>query len=81
MKVWRTILSIVATLAAVAGIVYIVAKYGDQIVAWAKELMSKFCCCKKASFEETVEAEADAAAAEEVAAEDGIQAEEADFEG
>ena len=81
MKVWRTILSIVATLAAVAGIVYIVAKYGDKIVAWAKELMSKFCCCKKASFEETVEAETDAAAAEEVAAEDGVQAEEADFAG
>ena len=81
MKVWRTILSIVATLAAIAGIVYIVAKYGDKIVAWAKELMDKFCCCKKASFEETVEAEADAAATEEVAAEDGVQAEEADFEG
>lgn len=81
MKVCRAILSIVATLAAIAGIVYIVAKYGDKIVAWAKELMNKFCCCKKSSFEADIEAETAAADIEELAAEDGVQAEENDFEG
>ena len=81
MKTWRAILSIVATLAAIAGIVYIAAKYGDKIVAWAKELMNKFCCCKKVPFNVDVEAETEEADVEELAAEDGVQAEETDFEG
>ena len=53
MKVWNTILKIVAALAVVAGIVYIVATYGDKIVAWAKKLLKKVenCCGVKCTCE------------------------------
>ncbi len=45
MKIFATIAKVVAALAAVAGIVYIIATYGDKIVAWAKNLLGKFGCC------------------------------------
>ncbi len=41
MKIFATIMKIVAALAAVAGIVYVIATYGDKIVAWAKKLINK----------------------------------------
>lgn len=44
MKTFTLIAKIVAALAAVAGIVYVVATYGDKIVAWAKKLLGKSCC-------------------------------------
>ena len=47
MKIVSTVLKIVAALAALAGIVYVIATYGDKIVAWAKKLLSKCpCCCE-----------------------------------
>ena len=46
MKIASTIAKIVAALAAIAGVVYIIATYGDKIVAWAKGLMAKFSCCE-----------------------------------
>ena len=45
MKTFSVIAKVVAALAAVAGIVYVVATYGDKIVAWAKNLLGKGCCC------------------------------------
>lgn len=45
MKAFNVILKIVAALAAIAGIVYIVATYGDKITAWAKSLLNRYCCC------------------------------------
>ena len=36
MNAVKTILKILAVLAAIAGIVYVIATYGDKIVAWAK---------------------------------------------
>ena len=45
MKVFTTVLKIVAALAAIAGIVYVIATYGDKIVAWAKKLLGKAGCC------------------------------------
>ena len=45
MKTFSIIAKVVAALAAVAGIVYVVATYGDKIVAWAKKLLGKGCCC------------------------------------
>ena len=45
MKTFRVIAKVVAALAAVAGVVYVVATYGDKIVAWAKKLLGKGCCC------------------------------------
>ena len=45
MRVFSTIMKIVAALAAVVGAVYVAATYGDQIVAWAKKMLSKCPCC------------------------------------
>ena len=47
MKVFRTIMKIVAALAVAAGIVYVLATYGNKIVAWCKKLLDKVndCCC------------------------------------
>lgn len=39
-----TILKIVAAVAAIAGIVYVIAAYGDRIVAWAKRMWEKVFC-------------------------------------
>ena len=41
MKVWETVLKIVAALAAAAAIIYVIINYGDKIVAWFKRLFSK----------------------------------------
>ena len=45
MKVFTTILKVLAALAAIAGVVYVVATYGDKIVAWAKKALGMECCC------------------------------------
>lgn len=44
MKAWNIIWKILAALAAVAGIVYVIAKYGDRICAWAKKILGKLQC-------------------------------------
>lgn len=49
MKTWTVILKILAALAAVAGVVYIIAAYGDKIVSFARRLLGRdyecFCDC------------------------------------
>ena len=45
MKVINALLNVLAALVAVAGVVYLVATYGENIVAWAKKLVGK-CSCK-----------------------------------
>ena len=40
----KTIVKILAALAAVAGALYVVATYGDKIVAWAKKVLNIDCC-------------------------------------
>lgn len=45
MNTFKVIVKILTALAAVAGLIYIIATYGDKIVAWAKELLAK-CPCK-----------------------------------
>ncbi|MBE6975865.1 MAG: hypothetical protein E7439_01535 [Ruminococcaceae bacterium] len=88
MKIFGIVMKIVAALAAIAGIAFVVVKYGDQIVAWFKKTFGDlfYCecececdcdgecdCCEEAPVEE---------AAEEVPAEEGeVVAAEADFEG
>ena len=50
MKAFNVIVKVLAALAAVAGAVYVVATYGDQIVAWAKKIFAslpKCPCCKE----------------------------------
>ena len=88
MKVWNTIVKIFVTLAAIAGIVYVAATYGDKIVAWCKKLMNSLPCCKCCECADCdCEAEEEAPAEEEIAEEvvsaeaDTVVAEEKDFEG
>ena len=45
MKIFGTIAKILAAVAAVAGAVYLIATYGDAIVAWAKKFLGCTCCC------------------------------------
>ena len=47
MKVVNAIVQILVALAAVAGAVYVIATYGEKIVAWAKNLLNCCggCCC------------------------------------
>ena len=44
MKSTKTIISIIIAVAAIAGIVYVVAAYGDKIVAWSRRLLGKYRC-------------------------------------
>lgn len=43
----KTVLKILTALAAIAGTVYVIATYGDKIVAWAKKILASFPCCNK----------------------------------
>jgi len=45
MNCFKTVMKILTALAAIAGVIYIIATYGDKIVAWAKSLLEK-CPCK-----------------------------------
>ena len=45
MKLFATITKILVALAAVAGAVYVLATYGDRLVAWAKNLLGSCKCC------------------------------------
>lgn len=45
MNCFKTVVKILAALAAVAGAIYIIATYGDKIVAWAKKMLEN-CPCK-----------------------------------
>ncbi len=63
MKVFANIMKILAAIAALAGVIYLIACYGDKIVAWAKKFLSRnkseFICCyeEPAEDEEAPEAE------------------------
>lgn len=88
----KTFLKVLAALAAVAGVVYVIATFGDRIVAWAKNLLGRChadedVCCDACDYEDTPDLEctpakepAEAPAAAE-AGEEAVQADEADFEG
>ncbi len=95
MKTFSLIAKILAAIAAIAGVVYIIATYGDKIVAWAKKLLSRTAApCQIAADEDFAE-EAAAEAVEETAVEEVVAetaeevvieenepvADEADFEG
>ena len=45
MKTFALIAKIVTAVAALVGIAYIIATYGEQIIAWAKKLLNS-CPCK-----------------------------------
>lgn len=69
----KNIIKILTALATIAGAIYIVATYGEQIVAWAKKLlaaMPKCPTCEEAEVvEEFVEEPVEAPAAKETAEE------------
>lgn len=70
----KTVIKLLSALAAVAGVVYIIATYGEQITAWAKKVLSnlpKCPCCKDDAAEE---APAEAPAAVEVPVEAPVAA-------
>lgn len=71
MKTLNTLVKILTALAAVAGAVYLVAAYGDKIVAWAKRVIG--CCPWDEGMEEPAE---EAPAAEEPKAEEPAEAPE-----
>ena len=45
MKAAKLIAKIVVALAAIAGVVYVMATYGNQIVAWCKKILASLPCC------------------------------------
>ena len=66
-------MKILAALAAIVGVVYVIATYGDKIVAWAKNLLSSCPCCNKDCDiveEDFVAEEAPVEAVEEASAEE-----------
>lgn len=78
MKTFKIILKILVALAAIAGVVYVIATYGEKIVQWCKDMLKRLSCkfgcmnkyfcgtsCDSDIFEES----------------DSVVAEEADFEG
>ena len=80
MKVFNAILKILAALAAIAGVVYVVATYGDKIVAWAKKMLGCCCCDCDCDCDCDCECECEEAC-EEIPAEDAeVTVEEKDFE-
>ena len=71
MKVFANVVKVLTALAAVAGAVYVIATYGEQIVAWAKKVLASFPCPKCEEEEVAVEEVAvEEAPAEEAAAEE-----------
>ncbi len=78
MKTGKLIAKIVVALAAVAGVVYVVATYGEQIVAWCKKMLETCkckCCCSCEAEPEAIVEEAEAEVAEEAVAEEVVEAE------
>ena len=77
----KNIVKILTALATIAGAVYIIATYGEQIVAWCKKLwnaMPKCPACEEAEVvEEFVEETADEAEAAEEAVAEEVPVEEA----
>ena len=83
MKTGKLIAKILVAVAAVAGAVFVVATYGEQIVAWCKKLLESCKCkcngeCQCEAAEEAVEAVEEAAEevveAVEEAAEEAVEA-------
>ncbi len=55
MKAFNTVLKILAVLAAVAGAIYVIATYGDKIVAWAKKVWATLPQCPEADTADDVD--------------------------
>ena len=83
MKTTKIIANILVTLAAIAGAVYVIATYGEQIAAWCKKILASLpCCCNDVEVEVEAEPVVEEAAEEIAEAVEEIVEEvaEADFE-
>ena len=81
----KTAMKILSALAAIVGVIYVVATYGDKIVQWAKNLLAScpFCSNECEVVEEDFVTEEPAAAeapAEEAPAEEAPVVDEAEVE-
>lgn len=84
MKALKVIAKIVVALAAIAGIVYVVATYGDRIVAWARKMLNSCSCCCDCDCDcDECDCDCDECDCECTCdcEEDTVVAEQADFEG
>ena len=45
----KNIVKILTALATIAGVIYIIATYGEQIVAWCKKVLASLPCCQQCS--------------------------------
>ena len=95
MKIFKLIAKIVVALAAVAGVVYVIATYGDRIVAWARNLLKSCKCscecdcdecdcdgdCEECECDCDCDCGCECECVEEAPAEEAVVAEQADFEG
>ena len=75
----KTVLKVLTALAAIAGVVYVIATYGDKIVAWCKNLLASCPCCNGDDVIDTT-VFADAVAADEGPAEEPAVEKEAPVE-
>ena len=41
MKAFWTVMKVLAILAAIAGVIYVIATYGDRMVAWARKILKR----------------------------------------
>lgn len=72
----KNIVKILTALAAIAGAVYIIATYGEQIVAWAKKLLNAMPKCPACEETEVVEAVVEEPVAEAPEAAEDAEAQE-----
>ena len=81
MKLFFGIMKLLTALAIIAGIVFVVIRYGDKIMAWVKKRLNLGCCCgEDCHCEEDCCYEEDFCAEDEEAEEE-FATEDADFEG
>lgn len=77
MKTVNKILKVLATIAAIIGIVYVIATYGDKIVAWANSMIDRFFDKRTRFFDIEEQMEAEEAVPAEEATEEAAPAPEA----
>jgi len=68
MKTFGNVMKVLATIAAIIGIVYVVAAYGDKIVNWAKRLLNSLLDKRTRFFDIEEQMEADEIVVEEAPA-------------
>ena len=69
----KLVMKLVAALAAITGVVYVVATYGEQIVAFAKKLLGSCPCCNEGKCEECTCEAAEEEVAEEAPVEEAVE--------